>query len=222
MSTYQLAPHAYVQSVIQAMTDQGFRLMSLIKLDTEEHAYYVRSSKYAKHTRLFFSVPGKTMIVMLELTECVSDDAFGTYHYWSGWINVRWNSRAEYQHLLDTEWERIIDMDPKEVGFSIREALTERSPFWGTSGHFEQKETRNPGWLTGTEIAAVFGEIKTALWKYMYHKYIDLQVTDFPPTYCFPGCEKWFWGKFPIDRLISKVQRRIWGSDGVPVPQERQ
>jgi hypothetical protein len=215
------------------MKKHGFRLMAWITMNSNEHPYHVDLHEYVQHDRLFFSLPGKTMMVMLELHQCFGKTERWTHSYWSGWVLTNWNTVKEYQDYLDSirGTDEMWDHDPDEVGYTTRQAIKDSGVFdvgWGSGSRYSEKWTfdqidaYHSSLPTAEQITSPFPNIIEAIGKYMYEQFNDLQVTEFPPHYCFEQCERWFWTQFPIERLLTKVRGRIWGSEGVPVPQNRQ
>lgn len=57
----------YYDSVIKAMEAEGFKLFAWVTLNSHKHKNRVDPVRYCQDSRLFFHIPGKTMIVMLSL-----------------------------------------------------------------------------------------------------------------------------------------------------------
>ncbi len=229
---YKTAPREYFKSIIEAMRKQGFDLMAWVTMNSRRNTYHVDLFRYAQESRLFFVVPNKTFIVMLELTEHFGSETYletGTqwdeiYYqaYWSGFVGYSYDWKKElsdhYSKARDegrfVEFYEKFEFSPEKY---IRESGFRVSGGMSNNGFrvvdFEQQDAcESKALLDSRSVTSLFGAMLQEIKPYLYREFRDLQVTDFAPHYTFPGQEKDFWARFPLNRLRN-VASQIWGSD---------
>lgn len=237
---YKTAPREYFQAVIEAAKKQGLDLLAWVTMNSSRYIYHVDCYRFVQESRMFFQVPGKAFIVMLNLHEQFGirewtarsehgevwdEDYYKTY--WSGFVTFGHDRAATFRDL----WEKAYEADRWENSDSVEFTTDEffQDLFrWGGgyrsysdwTDKFEQVHNICSDWteLMGPEeVVRVPGKMFKRLEPFLFVRFRDLQVTDFAPHYTFPGHEADFWDKFPVGRL-KKVAGRIWGSTFSRVP----
>ncbi len=229
----RLAPREYFQAVIDKMKERGFEFLAWVTMNTDQNTYHVDFFGYTQESRIFFRVPEKASIVMLDLTQHIGqkDREEGTVDwnfyeaYWRGFVDYSYDSKewihAEVRRQRDEErpWDEDLPDLPGLVLGCLDQTFFREGGSSSQASHFHQRFEPEYGRYDyqnlpdPTGLTAPFGEMLEIVMPYLYARFNDLQVTDYAPHYTFREQEPDFWAKFPIPRLQRAVKRRIWGSD---------
>ncbi len=202
------APKGYFDSVVSFMVRAGFALISRVTIDKSDARFHVAAG-YARNTSLFFHVVGKSIIVQMSFNEndCYRDFFYGA---WSVEFHTEFLPGAELLPLTaiprgPDEWETSYKLVPGQ------DERLELEGFW----HYGSKLQENPTpvrRMVPERLAAIVKRATDLMLPFLDRGRFDkLQVTSFPPTYVFPGCEQEFWERFDTSYFRSIV-RRPWGS----------
>lgn len=222
MQVFNTTGNTVFKAVIEKMEQKGFQVLAQVSSDSIHDGPYHVPVKYAKHTRLFFNWPEKTLIVMLELSE-IWHQSGRFQRYWSGFVVASWNNwklrrdRCRHEALVgipynndDIEYNPADAFDHMGAWISSFEGSIKTIRFEPNQNNYQEEDAWNGRGLV--DLCAPFGRIVTVLGPYLYHQFRDLQVTDFSPCYTFPESESLFWKRFPIERLTQLVSGKLWGS----------
>ena len=242
MSHFRTASHEYFQSVIGSMKQQGYDLMAWVTMNSARHTFFTKV-RFAQESRMFFTVSGKSLIVVLTLRESFGRPLRQTENevtewdekyysgYWSGFVCYSYDSQKVLRDYLDgREGEVSLSEDGmwdipvsayfhggplKTHGFSKVDGVIQID-LEPTTPSGSQQDLPTAEVLTHS-----FGKMLNGTSPFLYRRFRSLQVTDFAPHYTFPNQERDFWEKFPLSRL-RQIAPHIWGSDfAFPNPRPR-
>ncbi len=204
----------YFERVICQMEKGGYQLFSQVAIDSNDCPYHVPAT-YARDTRLFFRLPEKKLIVKLVFNE--SD-----YHT-PGKLDCYWTIRLypvfkSYAKLFDMTYrsEMALDLEDKDPTDNIplfRKAVNlpgfrnRHNYTWEQQGSYGVLPL-DPEQMVRSLVRALYPATRYIA----FGQFKELQVTDFPPHYTFPGSPKIFWERFD-NEAFSQIVIRPWGSE---------
>lgn len=213
----------FYQPVIDRLESYGLKFMAWVTVNNKMVPFHVPALA-AQDSRLFFQLPGKSMILMLGYLEqyfseelpSATEEGLRYRGYWHGEVWISYDNIEMRFDLLDQARKEKghdnVDYSDIEIP-SIRTYLNGGINFLAFCGSgcgctFEED----------CNEFDIFEAIKAFSWiikeygPYMEKRFDELNVTGFAPYYAFPNCEKLFWNNFPHKRLRSKVAGDIFGN----------
>jgi len=215
-----LVENGYFDRIILEMRKQGFFKFAEVVIDQDDVRYHVKA-EIARVTSLFFTLPGRALIVQLVCSETDADDHYlikgeqkkGVKGYWKVQIYhnflpygdiLRW---AAGRVASSADWEAEIDKIP-----FYRDCPAEIAGIRWLGGGYESQasyEQYNPQAMAKGIWEAVGPSVDL-----LDRRFPELQVTSFSPHYCFPESGEIFWSRFNRYAL-RQIVTRPWGSDGL-------
>lgn len=219
----------YLQSVVDSMCrDHGFEFLSKVVMSTDMYKYHIHAFAEAKHTRIFFCAPKKSLVVMLEFVEhCGSVDwdfenkcalSINPSFYECQWRANVWlvyDYLKWYENEILQSRNMMTDHDNPVVAWLYNPSMftcvgssSDGSTIEVQLAQVPRKDKTQA--LEPAQVTEKFGLLLKVLGSSLYRRFRSLQVTNFPPAYAFPGCEVLFWKLFAVARL-KNIAKQIYG-----------
>lgn len=198
----------------------GFRLSAWITMNNNNNQYRDGLQGNHIHSRMYFTKEDCALIVMFEYTQhegCLVDDTFSN-DFVAGWRVEIW-----YQYDIKKYLERLrlyCDVGDDHPGFDFVEHYTNHTHLgssiftYAGSNHSRHCAFNQTTRSFSAEVILdpVYVYLPAVLLLADIGRFCDiyfhiLDLNEFAPTSDFPGCEDWFFSRFPNDivRLIERV-----------------
>jgi len=219
----------YLQEVVDSMCrGHGFEFLSKVVMSTDMCKYHLHAFAEAKHTRLFFCAPKKSLVVMLEFVEhCGSVDwdfekecalSVDTNFYecqWRANVWLAYDFLKWYEKEILQSRNMMTDHTNPVVSWLYSPSMFTCTSTSSDGNTIEVQLAQAPRTdktqaLEPAQVTEKFGLLLKELGSSLYRRFRTLQVTNFPPAFVFPGCEALFWKMFVVERL-KNIASRIYG-----------
>ena len=202
----RFAKHSDFDRVIKAFEANGFEFLAKITMDGDRFRYHVPMQEVRETNLFFYPVGGKSMFFNLNCSEHV--DEHGYMSFWS------------VKLIFTDDWKKwYIDQSNKTDDIFEREEIPEDIPY---DCYFTQNDIGNYGfsagvlhcetwwedsWQLPVRFIKALKEFLQAIEPYLYHKFLELELSSFGPYYTFPDNTDDFWRMFPKHRLYRVTKR---------------
>lgn len=216
----------YFQPIFQSMKEGGYSLLSWVTMNSVSCRYHVKLYGESQHSRLFFNAHRRALVVMFEYTQHeglrTGERQAINWNYIQGYWSIKiWYHFNAKRHL--EEWSRLTSHARSEGSVSIYPGF-DISKYYAPSAcddseinpHFEhmgsgfsslefdqsQESIQPPHDLLDTrELTFPTVQLLRDIGPYLHQTFRQLDVSAFPPVYCFPDSAEVFWSGFRKDLL---------------------
>ncbi len=190
---YPPVPDAFFLNVIAILHARGYVFLSLVSIDSTEFPFK-HDVRYARDTRLFFTIYGPGCSIMLSFLEII-DHGGSVHQVWRVHMNAQFDTLGslpyvDEESVPDHTWAPII---PKFRRTRVFYSPRDNSFVWGfVEEKTSQERKRGNEWAVITGLANSIDQLKLSLKKNPYGKF---STRGWEPD-AFLGCRYTFWSRF--------------------------
>ncbi len=203
---YTHVPDALFLNVIAILHARGYVFLSLVSIDSREFPFK-HDVRYARDTRIFFTIYGPGCSIMLSFLEIMDRDGI-VRQSWRVHMNAQFDTLSslpyvDEESVPDYTWAPIIPLFRRtHVFYSPRD----NSFVWGfVEESTNQERKRENEWAVITSLADSIDKLRLSLKKNPYRKF---SMSGWEPE-AFLGCRYTFWSRFwrSLDQVTPEELR---------------